>query len=708
MHSAAAPARTGFWKTVTRFDTAKIAPWMALRNSIGVALPLAVGALVGDPRGGLVMSSGALNVSFSDGYDPYLHRARRMLASSLCCALAVLAGGLCGRSPALVALAAAVCAFGAGMMVAVNSTAADIGTITLVTLVVFSAQGMSPYRALIAGLLALGGGLLQTALALALWPMRRYAPERKVLAALYHELARAAASGAPAGEAPPASEQSTLAQTALASLGGDRSMEAVRYLALLAQAERIRLALLMLFRLRIRIGREPQTAPSAVVLGRASELISGLLDSIGDSLSADRPADPHPKWLAELHAIAESLLDHDGDAMLRDARWQIEAINGQIRSAAELAGHLTPQGRMAFERREATQPRALRLAGTLAAVRANLNLNSATFRHAVRLAVCVALGEWVGRLLSSPRSYWLPMTIAIVLKPDFTATFSRGLLRLSGTLAGLLLATAIFHFLPPAIAVEGAFITAFAFLLRCFGPANYGVLVTALTALVVVMFAVTGIAPSQVIAARGLNTLIGGLIALTAYRLWPTWEDTQVGEAVARMLDAYRSYFATVRDAYLKPEQSFAAPLDHTRLAARLARSNLEASVGRLRAEPGVPAERLGRLDMMLATSHRFIHAAMALEAGLAQSRPVPAREAFRTFANDADLMLSKLAAALRGTPVSPGELPDLREDHNALLQAGDPLVERYALVNIETDRVTNTLNTLAEQIVRRIQESPA
>ena len=38
------------------------------------------------------------------------------------------------------------------------------------------------------------------------------------------------------------------------------------------------------------------------------------------------------------------------------------------------------------------------------------------------------------------------MTIAIVLKPDFTATFSRGVLRLSGTYLGLLVATGLFHF----------------------------------------------------------------------------------------------------------------------------------------------------------------------------------------------------------------------------------------------------------------------
>jgi len=38
------------------------------------------------------------------------------------------------------------------------------------------------------------------------------------------------------------------------------------------------------------------------------------------------------------------------------------------------------------------------------------------------------------------------MTIVLVLKPEFAVTFSRGVLRIAGTMVGLLLATALFHF----------------------------------------------------------------------------------------------------------------------------------------------------------------------------------------------------------------------------------------------------------------------
>jgi uncharacterized membrane protein YccC len=253
--------------------------------------------------------------------------------------------------------------------------------------------------------------------------------------------------------------------------------------------------------------------------------------------------------------------------------------------------------------------------------------------------------------------------------------------------------------------VQVSLIGVFMFLLRWAGPANYGVLVTALTALVVLLFAITGVAPAELIAPRALYTVLGGTIGLAAYRLWPTWERTQVPEALARLLDAYREYFQAVRDAYLRPgmesDPAMASRLERVRQAGRLARTTLEASVARLGLEPGVTADGLTKLHAILANSHRLIHAVMALEAGLFRSQPVPARTEFTTFANHVDSTLYFLAAYLRGVPLKPGDLPDLREDHHALMRAGASGVERYELVNVESDRVTNSLNTLATELVQ-------
>jgi uncharacterized membrane protein YccC len=273
-------------------------------------------------------------------------------------------------------------------------------------------------------------------------------------------------------------------------------------------------------------------------------------------------------------------------------------------------------------------------------------------------------------------------------------------MRLAGTFVGLVFATWFFHTISPSPAMEVVFITVLAFLLRCFGPANYGVFVVAISALVVLLFALTGVAPSQVIAARGLNTAVGGLIALAIYGIWPTWERSQISESMAQMLDGYRDYFRGVRDAYMHPDRMLDHELDRLRLAGRLGRSNLEASVERFAVEPGVDSEAVFLLNGMLASSHRLAHAMMALEAGLTRSHPVPPRDEFVTFANHVELTMHSLAEALRGSRLTNEDLPDLRADHHALVHSGDALAERYALANVESDRITNSLNTFSEQVL--------
>src|SRR5215813_13887846 len=109
----------------------------------------------------------------------------------------------------------------------------------------------------------------------------------------------------------------------------------------------------------------------------------------------------------------------------------------------------------------------------------------AGFRHALRLMFSVAAGDALGRLFHPYRAYWIPMTIVIVLKPEFAVTFSRGVLRIAGTFAGLLLATALFHYLPIHTAMEIALIGLFTFLVRWVGPANYGIFGVTVSALVV-------------------------------------------------------------------------------------------------------------------------------------------------------------------------------------------------------------------------------
>ena len=224
----------------------------------------------------------------------------------------------------------------------------------------------------------------------------------------------------------------------------------------------------------------------------------------------------HESWRNEMRAATEALRessDAGGQAFLssvvRDARFQMDALVGQFRAAVQLAGDASRGiAGPGATRESAAVAHAYRRAAGQSDCQSYLQ--SAVFRHAIRLSCAVTTAELLARNLETPRAYWLPMTAVVVLKPEFTVTFTRGLLRIAGTITGLLLATVMFHFLPPGVGLEVVLIAGFVFLLRWIGPANYGIFGVAVSALVVLLISFTGVAPKDVIWLRGINTVVGG------------------------------------------------------------------------------------------------------------------------------------------------------------------------------------------------------
>jgi uncharacterized membrane protein YccC len=705
------------WRLLTHFDRTKLNPALALRNTAGVLIPLAAGFALGMPRGGLAMASGALNVSYSDGHDPYQQRAKRMLASTVWCAIAIFLGGITGHRNVEAVFVATAWAFIAGMLVAIGTTAADVGVISLVLLVVYAAQPLTPRQAAEAGLLALGGGLLQTALSIALWPVQRYDPERRALGGLFLELSGTAGKPLETAGSPSATVVAAHAQDAIAGLGSDNSVESLRFRALLSQAERIRLSLTMLSRLRLRMQRENSEHAAIDAVARYLENASEVLRSISEALFNNKKIELEADRVILGVALTYQIRARHGmgsrkafaEAVLQDMQYQMDALSGQLRAAIDLANNASPEGSAEFQRREKQQPLWLRFSSNIATIHANLNLRSTVFRHALRLALAVAAGNMLGRDFDWRRSYWIPMTIVLVLKPEFATTFSRGVLRIGGTILGLLLATALFHFLPIHTAMEIALIGLFTFLVRWVGAGNYGVFGVMISALVVLLLAINGVSPKEVILARGINTAAGGVLALIAYLVWPTWERSRVGDTMAALLAAYREYFSAVARSYDEKAVADRFAIEKSRQDSRTARTNLENSLDRLVAEPGVTIEQINRVNAMLASSHRFAHAIMALEAGLPSTPTVPARQEVRVFMEDVEKTLALLEQVLAGVKVAGKKFPNLREDHNRIIAAGDPENQRYALVNIEADRMTNSLNTLREEILEwaRMRRGP-
>jgi len=252
--------------------------------------------------------------------------------------------------------------------------------------------------------------------------------------------------------------------------------------------------------------------------------------------------------------------------------------------------------------------------------------------------------------------------------------------------------------LPQTFAVQATLIGACAFLLRWLGPANYGFFATGVTSTIILLLALTGSEHRFLIHARYIDTLIGGIVALSAYALWPTREPVE--HALAEMLAAYREYFSAVARCYFN-RQTDPDLADRKRLGTRMARSNLEASIDRLAAEPGTESRHIEPVRSMLASSHRLAHAIMALEAVETDCTATPATPALLRFVADVQTTLTELEHMLRGHKVALPEMPDLRNDFRVLLAAGDQRFYPHTVASIEGDTIVNTVNTLRDLILR-------
>jgi uncharacterized membrane protein YccC len=463
-----------------------------------------------------------------------------------------------------------------------------------------------------------------------------------------------------------------------------RAMEA--FTVLLELAERIRLELTAMSELHADPTRH----------ARYREAAAGVLETVAHALETGEPPQQVERALANLHDSAP--IPPGSEPGVDSLATHQRALDGQLAAALRNANWAGSRGELRAVAAETQLPRTLQSGSARAMLRANLTPRSVAFRHAVRMAVCYSAALLVSRLFKLPHGYWLPMTTAIVLRPDFAATFNFGLLRVVGTVLGLVLTTALLYLTPASPWAHLALMALLCMAFRWLANAHYGIAVAALTGTVVILLAFEGVDSGVAVTDRVINTVLGCGMAMLAYLAWPTWERGRARDALAEMLNAYAGYLR----ALAVPEQRDAQR--ETRSLARTARSNALASLERMRAEPGTPQSLLELARALFANGNRLARTAMALEAlgDEPASRPAAVNGFVATCADT----VQAIAAALRGQRAADA-LPDLRALQQALratLQQAGGYAEAESLIRL-SDRLTDNINTLAH-VLRRAQSA--
>ncbi len=692
-------------KATFALDRSKLDATSGLRLAVGVALPLLVGLLLDRPLDGAAAAGGAFFAGFAAFTVGYRARVRSVLFATVAVAFSTFVGAAVGQETILLVPTVALWGFVAGLVVSLGFGPGIIGTQAVIGLLIITQYSMPlPDAVGRAGLVA-AGGLGQALLVVSLWPLRRAPVERRALGAVYRSLAAYALVLARGHAAPPDSAPLGAARTALADPQpwGDG---AAAYTALLEQAERLRTTLAALGHARATLAQVADRTAAVQALDTLVADAAGVLTAVAAAAeqprSADRRtglarADDGDRWarmeveaghLMRAAAVAGPARAHLGPSLLAEVQGRATDLMDSLRAVVQLepGGPVqAPRGRLTTDAR--------------ATLRANLTLRSSAFRHALRLAVTLAIGTALAARLPFEHRYWLPLTALVVLRPDFTSTFTRGLSRILGTAAGAVLASASVVVLEPGPVLLAVLIAITAFLGYTVIFANYALYGLAVTGFVVFLIGLTGLPGAAAVLDRVEATVLGGALALLAYVVWPTWERVRVNEQLARLLVAQACYASGLLRQYACATVDLGAAQE-LRAAARLARTNAEASVARVLDEPG--HYRAGPVVAIGAATRRYALAGLALQAHLPQVSVPRAPEELEALATELDLAAQGLAIALREGR-SPEQLPPLRtaqERLRARLREHPDALDA-AVLDVEVEVLVAAVEQVAIQLAK-------
>ena len=665
----------------------RLEPLIAVRGAAGLAIVIALSLWLFGPAAAASSAFGAFQAAIATFQRSWRPRPELAIASGTSLAVSTFLGYLTiSREPLFLALLV-VWTFAAGMSWAAGPTIGLIASSNVAIMLVTVTLPTSVAQAAGHAAMMIVGGLVQAAL-IVLFPVRRWGAHRDALAdalAAEADYARrlrhdpvASFDPQPLMEARNAAAVTPRqARRRPAELHGARGIaERIRpVLASLADPamgvpaegparDRVRELLAAAASLldaaahAIRHG-EPVSAPPAAfatfrtpdtgsiltgapyrAMVRLNTLVQDVVETAGGTPQEDTPHEGAPSGARGTAHSAET----DGRSTPRPAPTDPGA-RGTARPAPTTGSRPATRGRPATR----TRPTILALIPkALKAMRSELRRGSPITRHATRVSAVAATGYILGTWLPLGHGYWAPLTSVMVMRPDFSQTYSRAVARLAGTVIGVAVATGVVQAATPGTLQSGTLAVASAALMYLLMRTGQFATQACIAAYVVFLLGMGGEEWTQTVPERVLLTLMGGLLAMLAYAVYPAWETPRLRTRLADWLAAQGPYVAAVFGSYADPSVSNAPDVREALLTARTARAAWHAAVARATAEPvrhrGLSRTAADDAEDALAQLGRV---AMLLEAHLPERGATPVPPAAR-FADALRESTHKGAKAIR------------------------------------------------------------
>ena len=600
-------------------------PWGAMaRAALAICGPLSAGLVAGRRDLGLVLAIGGLLGTIIDVGGPYVARVKLVVTATVFGAAAGLAVGMLIHHRGWVAVVSLIIVAGVSALL---SRLGGTGSVTGLNLLVFTSLGLGPFGALRPWWhIALGiaaGAAWALLLLVPGWLLSPRSAEQSAAAGAYHALAddlRAIGTDRTAGTRRAVTAALNTAYdtllTARATAGG-RSRRMTHLMAVLNASSRVSEAVITL--------RHEGTRPPP--------LAADTLDRLANAIAAGGPRGGVPPVLPPWSSSPGSLELRDALAALaRTIAWTPATSPGS-------APWIPPR------------ERARAMLGTLLD---QLRGGRLAWTFTIRLMVCVGLAAVASEVLPLQRSYWVVLTVAIVVKPDNGSVFARALQRGIGTIVGAELGAVILAAVPygPWLLLPMAVLAAG----QPYGRLrNFGLGATFMTPVILLLIDLLAPGGWRLAEERLVDTLLGcAIVLLVGYLPWPnSWHSHLPRQFAATLRDSGR--FMT---AALIPDPDPVAPSRgwQLRREAYRALGDLHGEYQRAMSEPAAVSRRASAWWPAIVALADAADAATATGVAIRHGAPAPSPDAARQLT----AALYALADAIdAGVPSSAGELPD-------------------------------------------------
>ncbi|MBB1632846.1 FUSC family protein [Cupriavidus sp. UME77] len=544
--------------------------YRGLRSATGVIGATLIALQFADLPTAMVVSMGALCTSLMDLPSPFNHKFNEMLASVLLCTAVTLVVAMATPFPRVMPLVLVLVTFMAGMMTVYGNKTLPLQFSALFVMTLTINEDFVVRRALEHSLLFGVGAVAYMAYAMAVsWATQRRT-KQQVLAESLYEMAgylEIKAGFYDAGNDYEAlfnqlvRQQIVVAERQQAArdlvLRGNRTTHD----GLLVQ---VHMRMLDLYEYILSTNTDypllRQTFGSTPVLDHLRRLVQLMckdVEGIAYDITRGRPSYASVDYREELRAVAHEIAQlryhHINPAAMTAAAETLDMIKGAIVLVEQLhEASRTPVEPSKVLPGPDMTPFLTRQRYELKVLRDNLNWKSPAFRFALRITMAVGAGLWIAEHLPYvSHSYWILLTIIVILKPNFSMTKQRYNDRLIGTLIGCVIAVAVLKVVHQPLILLGVLFLALV-ASTAFSTIKYRY--TAVAACVQVLIQINLLVPgsSTVAGERLIDTVIGGVIATVFSFVLPSWEYRALPALVENVLQANRRYIAATRDLLLR------------------------------------------------------------------------------------------------------------------------------------------------------------